>query len=304
MSEKDGTVQDAELEAIMAELEAQSAAYVAAPGAKGVAAAPAVEKDVDGRDESPVPPPSAFTHDDEVVYEEGDVYDGDAAKVEAEPTAASEAKTADSREALATAKVTEVPEGYDGAAIIEAEGEKAFIAMEADKKAATVTQIKASALAAGALKYFIDVAEFNRETGVNEADLDRCMVEQSSLRAFYGAQAAYAEGQHSKMKVRFDVLEAALYDHHRKELAADPTVKVTEKMVESAVKSDPRYLKGKTTVIEAETIASVNKALSISLGDRKDMLVQLGADRREDGKGQLRMLEAKAAGAGSRAFAS
>lgn len=139
------------------------------------------------------------------------------------------------------------------------------------------------------LKYFVDVREFNKETKLTEATLDNCMIEQSGLRAWYGAQAANAEAQHDRLKAKFDVLEASLYDHHRKELAASGE-KTTEKMVENAVKLDPRWLKGKNAVIESETIANINKALVGSLADRRDMMIQLGADRREEYKGAARVL--------------
>jgi hypothetical protein len=139
-----------------------------------------------------------------------------------------------------------------------------------------------------ALNYYVDVEAFKRETAVSDTNLDDCMIKQSGLRAYYGAQAAHAEAQHARLKVRFDVLEAKLYDTHRKRLA-ETGEKVTEKAVENAVKLDPQWLKAKNAVIEAETIANVNRSLVVSLSDRKDMLVQLGADRREEFKGQLRM---------------
>lgn len=139
------------------------------------------------------------------------------------------------------------------------------------------------------MSFFIDVTEFNKETKLTEATLDKCMIEQAGLRSWYGAQAAYAEAQHDRLKVKFDVLEAGLYDHHRKELAASGE-KVTEKMVENAVKLDSRWLKGKNAVIEAETIANVNKSLVTSLADRRDMMIQLGADRRDEYKGAARVL--------------
>lgn len=142
------------------------------------------------------------------------------------------------------------------------------------------------------LNFYVDIQSFNRDTKLTEATLDAAMMEQSGLRAFYGSQAAQAEAQHARLKVRFEVLEAKLYDEHRKLLAAG-TEKVTEKMVENAVKLDPRWLKGKNTVIEADTIASINKSLVISLADRKDMMVQLGADRREEFKGGVRILAAQ-----------
>lgn len=146
--------------------------------------------------------------------------------------------------------------------------------------------------AAAKLQYFVDVNQFNRDTKLTEATLDGAMMEQSSLRAYYGTLAANAEAQHARLKVRFDVLEAKLYDEIRKLLAAGGE-KVTEKMVENGVKLDPRWLKAKNAVIEADTIAAINKGLVASLGDRRDMMIQMGADRREGYKGAMRVMEAK-----------
>jgi hypothetical protein len=144
------------------------------------------------------------------------------------------------------------------------------------------------------LQFFIDVAQFRDETKVAEHNLDDCMMQQAGLRAYYAEQAARAEAQHDRLKTRFKVLEAQLYDTHRKALLAAGE-KVTEKAVENAVLMDAKWIKNQNVVIEAQTIASINRGLVDSLKDRKDMLVQLGADRREEGKGQLRTMAATAA---------
>jgi hypothetical protein len=114
-------------------------------------------------------------------------------------------------------------------------------------------------------------------------------MEQSSLRVYHGVQAASAEAQHSRIKMRFDIIEAALYDEHRKAFV-EAAEKATEKMIESAVRRDSRWAKAKNEVIEAEFIAACGKTAVESLRDRKDMIVQMGADRREEGKGQTRIL--------------
>lgn len=144
----------------------------------------------------------------------------------------------------------------------------------------------------GKLNFYIDPNTFKEETSIRQHNLDTCFMEQSSLRAYYGSMAANAEAQAARAKTKFEVLEARLYDHHRK-ILVDSGVKATEKMVENAVKTDPRWLEGKERVIDADTIASVNKALAISLADRRDMLIQLGADRRDESKGQARLLAIK-----------
>lgn len=140
-----------------------------------------------------------------------------------------------------------------------------------------------------ALDFHIDVGKFREETAVSDTRLDQCMIEQNSLRAYYGEQAARSEAQASRIKLRFEVVEATLYDKHRKALAL-AAEKVTEKTIETAVKLDPAWSRARNLLIEADTIAAINKSLVESLKDRKDMIVQLGADRREEGKGQVRTM--------------
>ena len=64
-------------------------------------------------------------------------------------------------------------------------------------------------------------------------------------------------------------------------------------MLENQVKTDPLWFSGKTKVAEARRNSDILKALVMSLVDRRDMLIQLGADRRDESKGQLRMLTAQ-----------
>jgi len=141
----------------------------------------------------------------------------------------------------------------------------------------------------GGLQFFTDPSKFTATTSISDNDLDKCMIEQNGLRSFYGTEAARAERQAARIKVKFEILEATLYEEHRR-LAAEEGEKVTEKALENRVKSDPRWGKGKLMVIDAAGISDINRALVESLRDRKDMLVQLGADRRDEMKGQARVM--------------
>ncbi|TSP13996.1 hypothetical protein [Cupriavidus campinensis] len=144
------------------------------------------------------------------------------------------------------------------------------------------------------LEFYVDEDAFRASTSVSEVNLDQAMMEQSALRSYYGAMLARAEAQHARVKARFEVKEAQLYDTHRRSLA-ETGEKVTEKAVENAVKLDPAWLTAKNLVIEAESIAGVLKALNESLKDRRDMVIQLGADRRDETKGQARIMAREAA---------
>lgn len=143
------------------------------------------------------------------------------------------------------------------------------------------------------LNFYIDTAKFKEETAVSDVNLDDCMMQQSSLRAYYGEQSARAEAQASRVKLQVEIAEAKLFNEVRILLssrAATSGEKVTEKMVENAVRMDDRYAAINNRLIEAESIAAVNKHLVESLKDRRDMIIQLGADRRDESKGQARIM--------------
>lgn len=139
------------------------------------------------------------------------------------------------------------------------------------------------------LTFYTDPAKFRADTSISDMDLDRCFMEQNSLRAFYGANAARSEAQHARLKVKFDVLESKLYEEERR-VAVESGEKVTEKMLENRVKQNPLWLRTKLAVIDAGGVADINRQLVESLRDRKDMLVQMGADRRGEQQGQARMM--------------
>ena len=159
-------------------------------------------------------------------------------------------------------------------------------------ESADVPKVRGAVKKASPLDYYVDATKFNEDTRVSEVNLDQCMIEQNSLRAYYGVMAANAEAQANRIKARFEVIEATLYEFHRKAFASAGE-KATVQMVDSAVKVDPRWLKGKNVLIEAESVAMVNKALVESLKDRRDMIIQLGADRRDEFKGSARILAEK-----------
>ena len=139
----------------------------------------------------------------------------------------------------------------------------------------------------------LDVNKFIEATKVNDTTLDEAFRNQSALRAYYGAMAANADMAAAKAKARFEILEAALYKKYR-DTAAETGTKVTEKSLESQVKIDKEWSKAKGAYITAQCEADIARAFVSSLIDRRDMLIQLGADRRDETKGQMRGMAAQA----------
>ena len=140
---------------------------------------------------------------------------------------------------------------------------------------------------AAELRFKPDVTAFQRETKITDATLDQCMLDQASLMAYHTAQHARAEAQLSRVKQKFNILEAGLYDAYRKHFLKEGE-KATEKAIENAVRLDTKWAAAHLLLIEAQTYADMHKGFVASLRDRRDMLIQRGADRREELKGQVR----------------
>lgn len=313
MSSKEVPMNDAELDELMAQLEAETGvapALAAPPTPKAAVAvtpeptpvdddgAEALLADLEGAlaepDPAPVETPIVEVTPVAVAKEEPAVEDVDAAlaDLEAELSAAAEEP----------AIIAEVPMPEPalvvntGNPLISTVGDER-IPLSIISEAVVVTAppsdmgaaLKSSFAELSSNELFIDPATFRRETAVVETDLDNCMIQQNGLRSHYGALAARSEHFADKQKLKFEIIESKLYEEHRR-LAIEEGEKPTEKMIEARLRQDPRWVKAKTALIDANGISSINRALVESLRDRKDMLVQLGADRRNEMQGQTRVM--------------
>lgn len=263
--QKEVPMDDSELDALMADLDAETAGMVSAPAAVAKSA-PAPE---------PEPVVAATTEDDELAALQAELEAEPAAKLE--PVVEPElVRTPTPKAPVKNVEPVEAPK-------------VALVEPVAAPVASATPPVAKPPRQQPTLQFYLDVEEFKNTIKVSENNLDDCMMQQAGLFASYAADAARAEAQHARVKLRFEVMEAKLYDRHRKALAAAGE-KVTEKMVENEVKQDPEWLQSKNLAIEAEMVVGFNKGAVESLRHRKDMIVQLGADRREEYKGQTRIV--------------
>lgn len=141
------------------------------------------------------------------------------------------------------------------------------------------------------LNEFFDVKKFRSEhADIKDTDLDKCMTEQSSIRAYYGELIGRAEYQESTCKSYKDVLESKLSLEIRQNLTIKGE-KFTEKTVEALIKTNELWQLADERVRESERIATVHKWAMTAISDRLAMLIQKAADRREGMKGAVRMYE-------------
>lgn len=138
------------------------------------------------------------------------------------------------------------------------------------------------------LKYDVTENEISADTQISPTKLDDCVCKQAGLRAYWGVRQANADAQLAFVKRKFDTIEAQLYAKYRK-AQIEAGEKATEKSIENAVRQDNVWKAMKDVVIEANRIADLNRAAVNAINDRRDMLIQLGADRRDERKGTMRI---------------
>ncbi len=191
----------------------------------------------------------------------------------------------------------DIPEGEDPFAVDETAVLYASTAKDTPMEAVYVAREEAKAassdrpaidprkdITSGDLDFIIDAKEFANVVKLSEVGLSVAMMTQAGHKSYYGMMSAQAEQQHAKAKLQFEITEARLYEFHRSALVAKGE-KATEKQVEAAVRMDAQYMIAKNRVIEAEGIANIAKSCVLALNDKRDMIIQIGADRREELKG-------------------
>ena len=121
-------------------------------------------------------------------------------------------------------------------------------------------------------------------------DLSEAFHKQSGRFSYYAAKHAQAERQEARVKLNIDMVEATLDTQIRRK-AKNEKEKLTETQITRMITLSPKYQEAVNDHIDAKQISSVCKSVAESFRQRRDMLIQLGADQREEKKGVLRMKE-------------
>lgn len=134
----------------------------------------------------------------------------------------------------------------------------------------------------------INPTEIKRDLAFNENTISDAFTGQAGLFFHYAHIAHKLAFDYESKKSQLDILESRIDDEMRKEAASNNS-KVTEAQLGKQLKLDPRYEKKVNEVNEARAKAALAKDVLESFKQRRDMLIQMGADLREEFKGQLRM---------------
>jgi hypothetical protein len=181
--------------------------------------------------------------------------------------------------------------------------EKAEITVNAEEVESKVIEedIEKPKSTVSGLKSFIDVEKLKADVKINPINIDVELAEHASKFVHYAVQSSEARRQHERMKAAFDILESRLYHEHRTVLKTD-NPKVTEAQIKSAVICDKRWLGGNSRMIDARAIYDLAQSAKEAFGMRRDTMLQMAKDMREERLGAMRIKEIQAgAGHGGRA---
>jgi hypothetical protein len=140
------------------------------------------------------------------------------------------------------------------------------------------------------LDRFIDEDRMKADVSINASDLDSAMMEHASLYVHYASNTVRARRQYERIKSGVEILEAKLDMHYRETLAAEGK-KVTEAMITTAIKNDPRWSQAQARELDAQAIWKMCEVAESALVQRKDLILEIARDRRKEREGQLRVLE-------------
>ena len=142
----------------------------------------------------------------------------------------------------------------------------------------------------GDLKTFIDPDQLQDDLNFTTTNISLAMTRQASLFAHYSNLAAQATYQSDRAKQQVELHEASLDQRFRDSLVTAGT-KFTETSLRALIVQDTTYQAAQIRAHEARAIAKMVDTAADSFRHRKDMLIQVGADLRQEKQGDLRMKE-------------
>lgn len=138
----------------------------------------------------------------------------------------------------------------------------------------------------------VKVLNVSEELAITEATLTEDYMEQAGKYAWWATLAESAKAHRDKKEIDRDKAEARADKRVRKELELDG-MKITESLVKSRIKLDDEYLEAVAEYNKAKKNATILEKISRAFDHRKEMLISVGAQLREDkgNSGDVRSLQ-------------
>lgn len=127
-----------------------------------------------------------------------------------------------------------------------------------------------------------------RDLAFNTSNMDKAFTSQAGLYFRYGELSARVTRSYEDMKLKIGILESKIYTELRASMENEKK-KPTEALLEKNIKLDPRYQKAMVKLNNLRHLASIAKETLEAFKQKRDMLIQKGADIREEMKGNLHL---------------
>jgi hypothetical protein len=130
---------------------------------------------------------------------------------------------------------------------------------------------------------------FQEDLEIDGHNLNNAFMRQASLFAYYAATHVGAMRKEARAKLLLEIEEAKVAKSIRDKMVAEGT-KTTEKQIEQEVSRTPSYIKAVNAYNEAKANTALAASAVEAFRQRRDMLIQLGANQREELKGETRVV--------------
>jgi len=141
-----------------------------------------------------------------------------------------------------------------------------------------------------AVKHFIDSEKARDDLETANKDLNLAMMSQAGLFAYYASLAAQAQAQLDKFEHLEEIILARL-DKKVRDAANAAGTKITEAQVKAQVNLETDAIAVRSAVNEARMVSNICKSTADAFKHRRDMIIQLGFNSREERKGEVRVYE-------------
>jgi hypothetical protein len=140
-----------------------------------------------------------------------------------------------------------------------------------------------------AVKNHIDPDKLKADLAYSLTNLSDAMMHQAGLHAHYTELLARCSRQVDDIELVLEVQEAKAFRKIRDALVAEEK-KVVVSEIERDVRADPTIIAVKRALNAAKQVEATAKGAVKAFEQRKDMLVQHGADGRQEREGDLRTM--------------
>lgn len=134
-----------------------------------------------------------------------------------------------------------------------------------------------------------DAAQIAEDVSFTEATLDDEMIRQPALVAHYGRLVADLQYKMDTAKQILEITESRAAQEMRDE-AADNGTKITETQINSTLPTREKVMKARKQYNRAKADFEAAKTALESLRHKKDMMIQIGVNRRSELENKIRGL--------------